>query len=231
MPSVASYTKSGTKASSATKLDDAVFGLKVENHILLGQAYRQYLGNRRSAQAKTLKRGEVRGGGRKPWRQKGTGRARAGSIRSPIWRSGGITFGPTGNENFTRTMPLKAKRLAVRQALSLKVADNDVKVIETFSCPDGKVKPTIDLMKKLEANRNVLIVVSKKDDLVERATRNIPGVKAVSANYLNVFDLLNADTVIISKKSIEIINNWLGKAKKATAKPATKKESKVEVSK
>lgn len=225
MPSVATFTKSGTKASSAAKLPEEIFGLEVKNHELVGQAYRQYLANSRPNLAKTLRRGEVSGGGRKPWRQKGTGRARFGSIRVPIWRGGGITFGPLGNENYKVKLPLKAKRLAIKQALSLKVASKSVKVIETFECPEGKVKPTLELLKKLDVKRNTLIVVSKKDDLVERATRNIPDVKAVAANYLNVFDVMNADNIIISKKSLTIIEEWLTKEVRVS-KPVTAEKGK-----
>src|SRR3989344_4341487 len=116
---VETYTKSGAKASSPAKLDKAVFGLKVDNHQLLKEAYLAHLSNSRSNLAKTKKRGEVRGGGAKPWRQKGTGRARVGSIRSPIWTGGGVTFGPTGSENYNRRINTKAKRQALRQALSL----------------------------------------------------------------------------------------------------------------
>lgn len=216
MPSVASFTKSGTKASSAVKLPEDVFGVKITNHELVGQAYRQYLANGRQNLAKTLRRGEVSGGGRKPWRQKGTGRARFGSIRVPIWRGGGITFGPLGNENYQVKLPLRAKRLAIKQALSLKVASKSVIVIETFECPEGKVKPTLALLNKLEVKRNTLIVVSKKDELVDRATRNISGVKAVAANYLNVYDIINADNIIISKKSLSIIEKWLSDKKSRT---------------
>lgn len=227
MPSVATFTKSGTKASSAAKLPAEIFGLEVKNHELVGQAYRQYLANSRQNLAKTLRRGEVSGGGRKPWRQKGTGRARFGSIRVPIWRGGGITFGPLGNENYKVKLPLKAKRLAIKQALSLKVASNSVKVIETFDCPEGKVKSTLNLLKKLDVKRNTLIVVSKKDELVERATRNIPDVKAVSANYLNVFDIINADSIIISKKSLVVIQDWLAQKSSGTKhSTVNKKEAK-----
>ncbi len=231
MPSVATFTKSGTKSSSATKLSEDVFGLSVDNHELVGQAYRMYLANGRQNLAKTLRRGEVSGGGRKPWRQKGTGRARFGSIRVPIWRGGGITFGPLGNENYKVSLPLKAKRLAIKQALSLKVKANCVKVIETFECPDGKVKPTISLLEKLDAKRSTLIVVSVKDTLVERATRNIPNVKAVAANYLNVFDIMNAENIVISKKSVSIIEKWLVKKAQSTEKQAVVSSDSKEVGK
>lgn len=207
---VMAYTKSGVKAAVPVKLDKTVFGVDVPNHELIKQAYLAYLASGRVNLAKTKKRGEVSGGGQKPWRQKGTGRARFGSSRNPIWRGGGVAFGPTGDENYNRQLPLKAKRQALRQALSLAAGDGKIKVIETFACPDGKVKPTVQLLKKIDASGNVLIVVSTKDGLVERATRNLPGIKAVAANYLNTFDVLNADGIVIDRKAIEIINQWLG---------------------
>jgi large subunit ribosomal protein L4 len=207
---IATYTKSGAKATTPAKLDKSVFGVDVNNHQLLKDAYLSYLAGGRSNNAVVKKRGEVSGGGRKPWRQKGTGNARFGSSRNPIWRGGGVAFGPTGQENYTRKLNTTAKRQALRQALSLAAKEDRIKIIETFSCPDGKVKPTISLLKKLDIRGSVLIVVSEKDGLVERATRNLPEVKAVQAKYLNVFDLSNASTIIISQKSLEIISDWLG---------------------
>jgi large subunit ribosomal protein L4 len=207
---VATYTKSGSKAATAAKLDKAIFGLDVANHQLLKDAYLNYLANGRDNHAVVKKRGQVSGGGRKPWRQKGTGNARFGSSRNPIWRGGGVAFGPTGNENYTRKLNLSAKRTALRQALSLAAAQDKIKIIETFACPDGKVKPTLKLLEKLGATGNVLIVVSEKTKLFERATNNLPGVKGVQAKYLNVHDIMNADNVIISQKSLELIKDWLG---------------------
>jgi large subunit ribosomal protein L4 len=213
MMSVATYTRAGTKSTTPTKLNTKIFGLEVENHELLKQAYLGYLANDRPNLAIAKNRGDVRGGGRKPWRQKGTGQARFGSRRNPIWKGGGVAFGPTGNENYTREMNTKAKRQALRQALSLSAAADKVMVIETFDCPDGKVKPTLDLLNKIGATGKTLIAVSQKDDMVVRATNNLPGVKAVYAKYLSVYDLLNADHVLITKKSLEIINDWLGEVK------------------
>jgi large subunit ribosomal protein L4 len=207
---VATYTKTGSAAATAAKLDKAVFGVEVKSHELLKQAYVAYLANGRENLAVTKTRGLVSGGGRKPWKQKGTGRARFGSTRNPIWRSGGIVFGPTGEENYSKQMNTKAKRLAIRQALSMAATENRVVIIETFECKEGKVAPTVALLKKMKATGNVLIAVSQKDELVERATNNIPKVKAVHGNYLNVFDIVNADTIIISQKALDSISDWLG---------------------
>lgn len=210
MSAVATFTKTGNKAATTAKLDKAVFGVQTTSHELLKSAYVAYLANGRTSAAKSKTRGEVRGGGRKPWKQKGTGRARFGSTRNPIWRGGGIAFGPTGEENYSHSMNVKAKRQAIRQALSLAAADNRVVIIETFECKDGKVAPTIKLLDKIGAKGNVLLAVSVKDDLVERATRNLSNITVVQAKYLNVYDLMNADTIILSQKALEMVHEWLG---------------------
>jgi large subunit ribosomal protein L4 len=193
------------------KLNKDVFGLSVDNHELVKLAYDVYLANSRSSHAKTLKRGEVRGGGKKPWKQKGTGRARFGSTRNPIWRHGGVAFGRTGEENFTKKISKSAKLQAVRQALSMQNADKNIVVIDTFACPQGKVKETIAMFEKnkLDAKQNILLVVSEKDELVIRATNNVANLKVVRPTYLNVFDILNADKVVITEKSLPVIENWL----------------------
>jgi large subunit ribosomal protein L4 len=208
---VATFTKSGTKATAAAKLDKEVFGLTVENHELIKQAYVSYLAAGRIGSAHVKLRGEVRGGGKKPWQQKGTGNARAGSIRSPLWRGGGITFGPSGNENYVKKLSTTSKRQAIRQALSLK-ADN-IKVIEAFDNKEAKTAATVKLLDKMGANRNVLLVVDNKDALTDRATRNVAYLTVCQAKYLNVYDVVNADHVIITKKALEIVHEWLGGAK------------------
>jgi large subunit ribosomal protein L4 len=206
--SVPTFTKTGNKAATPAKLPKEVFAVESISHELLKQAYDAYLANGRTNNARTLKRGEVSGGGKKPWKQKGTGRARFGSSRVPIWRGGGITFGPSGNENYAHKLPTETKRAAVRQALTLKA--KQVVVVETFESKDGKVAPTVKLLEKLQATRNVLLVVSVKDELVVRATKNIVNLKVAQARYLNVYDVLNADTIVLTSKSIDIIQEWLG---------------------
>ncbi len=194
-----------------TKLNKDIFGLSANNHELVKLAYDAYLANSRSSHAKTLKRGEVRGGGKKPWKQKGTGRARFGSTRNPIWRHGGVAFGRTGEENFTKKISKSAKLQAVRQALSMQNADKNIVVIDTFACPQGKVKETMAMFKKnkLDINENILLVVSVKDELVLRATNNVTNLKVVRPTYLNVFDILNADKIVITEKSLPMIEAWL----------------------
>lgn len=213
MANVTTYTKSGTKATTPAKLDKAVFGVEVKNHELLKQVYVAYLANGRGNLAVTKTRGLVRGGGKKPWKQKGTGRARFGSSRNPIWRGGGIVFGPTGEENYSKSVNKKAKQLAIRQALSLAANDGKIIIIETFESKDGKVAPAAKLLNKIGASKNTLVVVNAKDELVERATRNLANVKVAQANYVNAYDVLNADNIVIDKKSLDIISEWLRTSK------------------
>lgn len=210
MSAVPTYTKSGAKATSAAKLDQTVFAILPKNHELLKLAYTAYLANGRDNLANTKTRAMVSGGGKKPWRQKGTGRARIGSTRAPHWRSGGVAFGPTGDENYSMHLPLKAKRLALRHALSLAASEDRIRVIEAFDGADGKVAATAALFQKLGTKGRVLLAVSRKNELVERSTRNLPDVTAVDARYLNVFDLLNADTIVLSQDALGIISAWLG---------------------
>lgn len=190
------------------KLNKDVFGLSVENHELVKLAYDAYLANSRSSHAKTLKRGEVRGGGKKPWKQKGTGRARFGSTRNPIWRHGGVAFGRTGEENFTKKISKNAKLQAVRQALSMQNKDKAVKTIAAFTAKDGKTAAAVKEL-NIEKGKNYLVVVPEKTDNILRATNNIANAKVVRPTYLNVFDILNADQIIIVEKALPEIENWL----------------------
>ena len=188
-----------------TTLPKSVFAVEVRNHELLKLAYDSYLANNRLASATTKQRGEVSGGGKKPWRQKGTGRARFGSIRNPIWRGGGIVFGPRGNENYTKKISKTSKRVALRQALTVKSDKVLVADIKTT----GKTAEVAKFLKENNLNRRVLIVAEKTDELI-RATNNISEALLVSPMYLNVFDILNADHIVIAPKAIETIENWLG---------------------
>lgn len=190
------------------ELNKDIFGLDVQNHELLKTAYDAYLANSRSSHAKTLKRGEVRGGGKKPWKQKGTGRARFGSTRNPIWRHGGVAFGRTGEENFTKKLSKNAKKIAVRQALSLKNADKAI-IVESIATT-GKTKEVAKKLNDLKlADKAVLMVVSEKAPEVLRATNNLPNLKLVRATYLNVFDVLNADAIVFSETALKATENWL----------------------
>ena len=207
---VPTYTSTGTKAATSAKLETSVFAVMPENHELLKLAYTAYLANGRDNLATTKTRGLVSGGGKKPWRQKGTGRARFGSTRNPIWRGGGIAFGPTGEENYTKKIHTNAKRLALRQALSLAAAEGRIKAVEDFVNKDGKVATTTKFLQKIEATGSVLLVLEHKDELTERAVNNLAQVKAIQANYLNVYDVLNSDTLVFTEKALAVVKEWLG---------------------
>ena len=207
---VATYTKAGAKATTAAKLDASVFGVEVTSHELLKQAYVTYMANGRENLAKTKKRGEVNGSTIKPWKQKGTGRARFGSRYNPIWRGGGVVFGPSGNENYIKALNTKSKRLAVKQALSMAANEGRIKVIEAFNNTDGKTAVTASFFKKIEATGSILLVVSAKNDIVDRATRNLTDVKAVSADYVNVYDVMNSDLIVIEQDALKAVTARLG---------------------
>ena len=195
--------------ADSTKLNAKIFDLTVNNHELIKVAYDAYLANSRSSHAKTLKRGEVRGGGKKPWKQKGTGRARFGSTRNPIWRHGGVAFGRTGEENFTKHLSKTSKRIAVMQALSLKKADKAVVTIASLGVKDGKTKEVVKTLSANKVTGNALVVVPEKDELTIRATSNISSIKVVRPTYLNVFDIMNADKIVIVEKALPIMEEWL----------------------
>ena len=195
-----------------TKLPKEIFAVEVTNHELLKLAYDSYLANARLSSATTKQRGEVRGGGKKPWKQKGTGRARFGSSRNPIWRGGGVVFGPRGNENYTKSLSKTAKRVAVKQALTLaneaqKIAIDDIKTT-------GKTAEAAKYLADNKLNRKVLVVVSEKTPELMRASNNIQNVLVVSANYLSVYHILNADHIVLSAKAVPVLESWLvgGKA-------------------
>ncbi len=198
-----------TKASS--NLPKEIFAVEVKSHELLKQAYLAYLANSRPNLAKTLTRGDVRGGGKKPWKQKGTGRARFGSSRNPIWRGGGITFGPTGNENYTITMPTSAKRTALRQALTL--ASQAGKVIVADVSVDGKTKSAQNFLAKQNAGTSVVVVAETRSPEIERSFRNISDVTVLTPKYLTVYHILNADTLIMTDAALKVVSEWLGGTK------------------
>ena len=191
-------------------LNKDIFGLNVENHELVKLAYDVYLANSRSSHAKTLTRAEVSGGGKKPWKQKGTGRARFGSSRNPIWRHGGVAFGRTGLENFTKKLSKNAKKNAICQALSMKNAEKAVKTLAADVKLTGKTKDAEKVLKDMKlADKNVLAVCAEKTPEVLRSTNNIANLKLVRATYLNVFDILNADAIVFSEAALKATENWL----------------------
>ncbi|HUD08435.1 MAG TPA: 50S ribosomal protein L4 [Candidatus Saccharimonadales bacterium] len=207
------YSKIGVKSPSSVKLSADVFSILPENHELLKSAYLSYLGDIRNNLAVTKTRGLVRGGGKKPWRQKGTGRARFGSSRNPIWRGGGIVFGPTGNENYKRKLSKQQKNLALRQALSLADKESRIKLVEEFDRKSVKVKAMQAYLNKIAADGSILLLVESKDEVITRTTNNLPNVKVVKASYLTVFDVLNADFLVIEQTALNAIQAWLGEKK------------------
>ena len=204
--------KTSAKTSvAASKLPKSVFAVDVPNHELLKLAYDSYLANARLASATTKQRGEVRGGGKKPWKQKGTGRARFGSTRNPIWRGGGIVFGPRGNENYTKKLSKTAKRVAVRQALTL--ANEAKKIVIEDIKTTGKTAEVAKYLADNKLDRKTLVVVDKKTPELLRATNNIQQVLVVSANYLSVYHILNADKIVMSPAALPVITEWLEEEK------------------
>jgi len=210
---VPTFTAAGAKAATPAKLAKEVFGVEVANHQLVKQAYETYLSNGRDNLAVVKTRGLVSGGGKKPWKQKGTGRARFGSSRNPIWRGGGIVFGPTGLENYTKKLPVVAKRQAIRQALSLANSADKIIVVEKLASKEGKTSEIVKLMNKLGLNRNALVVVTDKTAELNRATANLQNVKLVSAQYVNVYDVMNADHIVLTSDALKVVQEWLGGTK------------------
>lgn len=207
---VPTYTKAGVKAATPAKLNKDVFNVKADDHQLLKDAYLAYLANGRVNLAKTKTRGQVRGGGQKPWRQKGTGRARFGSSRNPIWEGGGVAFGPTGKENYSRKISQKAKILALKQALSLAHSEDRIKIIDGFEPKDGKTKAALTVLNKIGANGSSLVITETKTAHSYQSVANLPTVKLVTADYLNIYDILNADSLIITSKALQVLDQRLG---------------------
>ena len=199
MPTVSTYDMTG-KQTGTMELNDEVFGVK-PNGTVMHSAVVNYLANQRQGTQSTLTRSEGSGGGRKPWRQKGTGHARQGSIRAPQWTHGGIALGPKPR-SYHYVLPKKMRRLAIKSAFSSKVLAGEMKVLDSLSLEEIKTKKMAAVFKALEADKKVLLVLSEKDETVIRSARNIPGVKTALVNTLNVYDVLNADAFIVVKEAV-----------------------------
>lgn len=203
-------TKAAAKAPVATvKLPKEVFEVEVKNHELLKLAYDAYLANNRTSAARTKTRGEVSGGGKKPWKQKGTGRARFGSSRNPIWRGGGIVFGPRGNENYSKKISTQAKRQAIKQALTLAAEAQKVHVLDVKAT--GKTAEVVKFLADNKFDRKALIVVDEKTPEIIRSTNNLQNVLLVSTKYLSVYHILNADHIVLSAAALPTLKSWLVK--------------------
>ncbi|MBA1336405.1 MAG: LSU ribosomal protein L4p (L1e) [Firmicutes bacterium] len=202
MPKVAVFNTEGQQVGEM-ELNENIFGAKI-NEPVLHQAVQVYLANQRQGTQSAKTRAEVRGGGRKPWRQKGTGRARQGSIRSPQWTGGGVVFAPKPRD-YSQKLPKKMRRLAMVSALSSKVENNEIIVLDSITMETPKTKFIADMLKKLNAGRKALIVLKGKDEVVERSANNIEGVKTTLVNTLNVYDILKYDTFVITREAVEAV--------------------------
>jgi len=198
VPKVAIYNMSGAQIGEL-ELNEAVFGI-TPNQAVLHQFIKMQLNNRRVGTASTKTRSEVRGGGRKPWRQKGTGRARVGSTRNPLWRKGGVVFGPRPRD-YSYTLPRKVRRLAMKSALSGKVLDNNMIVLDELRFDLPKTKAMLQTVDSLNIDQKALVVVADDHNVIKSA-RNIPGVKPLPVDYINVYDLMNYDILLITKDAV-----------------------------
>ena len=202
MPKVVLYDTKGQQVGDI-ELNDDIFGVEV-NKAILHQVVVNYLANQRQGTQNTKTRAEVRGGGAKPWRQKGTGRARQGSIRSPQWVKGGVALGPKPR-SYRYSLNRKLKRLAMKSALSAKVADQEIIVLDDLKLENIKTKEMVNILNNLKVQSKALIVLPEKDENVVKSARNIPGVMTTLVNTLNVYDILNHTNLIITKDAIHKI--------------------------
>ncbi|WP_369297282.1 50S ribosomal protein L4 [uncultured Neglectibacter sp.] len=199
MPTVAVLNMQG-KEVGKQELSEAVFGVK-PNVSVMNDMVKNYLANQRQGTQSALTRAEVSGGGKKPWRQKGTGRARQGSTRAPQWTHGGIVFAPKPRD-YSYTVNKKVKRLAMKSALSSKVNDNEMIVLDEITTDAYKTRTIAEMLKAIGSEKKALIVLSTVDEKVIASARNIPGVKTAQVNTLNVYDILNADKFIVVKDAV-----------------------------
>ena len=208
MPKVAVYDITGKQTGEEIELMDYVFGVEF-NEAVVHQALVMQQANERQGTHATKTRGMVRGGGRKPWKQKGTGRARAGSVRSPLWVGGGTVFGPAPRSH-AKDMPRKARRLAIRCALSAKVAEGALVVVDNLTFDAPKTKDAVAMLTGFEAaDKKALIITDGENENVEKSSRNIEKVKALSNDCLNVYDILNAEKVLLAKDAVARIEEVL----------------------
>ncbi|MEW6622243.1 MAG: 50S ribosomal protein L4 [Bacillota bacterium] len=210
MPKVAIFNIQGQQVGEMD-LDDSVFAANV-NIAAMHQVVVNHLANRRRGTASVKDRGEVRGGGKKPWRQKGTGRARVGTIRSPLWRGGGITFGPQPRD-YSYKLPTKLKRVAMRSALTSKVNEGKLIVLDDLSFNEPKTKDMVQVLKIFNIDGlKTLVVIPAKDDNITKSARNIKGVKPINVSNINVYDLLNHESLMITKDAVIKVQEVLANA-------------------
>jgi large subunit ribosomal protein L4 len=206
MPKVALFNQTGSQVSEI-ELNESVFGIEPNKHVLFEAVIMQRASLRQGTH-KTKIRSEVAGGGRKPWRQKGTGRARQGSIRSPQWRGGGTVFGPVPR-SYSYKLPKKVRRLAIKSALSSKVLEENILVLESLAFETPKTKDFKGVLKALSVDSKALIVTANLDENVALSARNLPGVTVTTADGINVLDVLNHDKLIMTKAAVEKVEEVL----------------------
>ena len=199
MSQISVFDMTGKKVAD-TELSDAIFGIKPNKAIMHAMVV-NYLANQRQGTQSTLTRTEVSGGGRKPWRQKGTGHARQGSIRAPQWTHGGVALGPKPRD-YSYSLNKKERRLGMKSALSTKVMDENMVVVDAIKVEGFKTKTIVDMLKALNVEGKALIVTAEADVKVVKSAGNIPGVKTATVNTLNVYDILNYDKFIVAKDAV-----------------------------
>ena len=202
MPSISVVDMEGKKVGTVD-LSDSIFGID-PNAAVMHQVVLSYLAAQRQGTQSALTRSEVSGGGKKPWRQKGTGRARQGSTRSPQWTHGGVVFAPKPRD-YRFTVNKKERRLALKSALSVKAAESEIIVVDKIVTDEYKTKKMVAMLNAVEATKKTLIVLSEVDDKVIKSANNIPGVKTAQVNTINVYDILNADKLVIAQDAVSKI--------------------------
>ena len=206
MPKVTLFNQAGSQVGDI-ELNDSIFGIEPNNHVLF-EAIIMQRASLRQGNHKVKNRSEVAGGGRKPWKQKGTGRARQGSIRSPQWRGGGVVFGPTPR-SYSYKLPKKVRRLAIKSALSAKALEENILVLESLSFEAPKTKEFVAVLSNLSVDTKTLVVTDGLDEKVALSARNIPGVTVVAADGLNVLDVVSHNKLILTKSAVEKVEEVL----------------------
>jgi large subunit ribosomal protein L4 len=202
MPKVAVYNMLGAQVGEI-ELSDNVFGIE-PNKAVMYDFIKMQLANKRQGTSSTKTRTEVRGGGKKPWRQKGTGRARVGSSRNPVWRGGGIAFGPKPRD-YSYKLPQKVRRLALKSALSSKALDNKIVVVDEFNFDQPKTRTMVQALEALKVGKKTLVVTADGNVNVVKSARNIEGVKPMRADFINVYDILKYDTLLITRDAVAMV--------------------------
>ena len=210
------FTTEGKDSGDQVELNDSIFGIE-PNETAIYEDVRRYMANQRQGTSNTKERGQVRGGGRKAYRQKGTGQARRGSIRSPLLKGGGTVFGPSPRD-YTVNLPKKTKRLARKSAWSAKAADEAIKIVDDISIDEPKTRKVAEILKSLEIeDQKVLILSAETDKILYKSARNIPNVQVLEANKPTTYQILNADIILIQKDAVNVLQGSIESAEEVEA--------------